>query len=69
MLVLPADMPFVKSETVRAVIDGAGAVVAPQFNGRHGHPVALPAAMRDEKPELRVPPSGAHRLSGRQVAP
>ena len=50
ILVLPADMPFVKSETVAAVLSAArdsGTIVSPRFNGRHGHPVALPGRLRD----------------------
>lgn len=50
VLVLPGDMPFVRPETVTAVIDAArtrpGAVVSPRHGGRRGHPIALPAAVR-----------------------
>jgi molybdenum cofactor cytidylyltransferase len=51
ILVLPADMPFIKSSTVAAVIAGAlesGRTASPRYNGRHGHPVAMPAQLRDE---------------------
>jgi molybdenum cofactor cytidylyltransferase len=44
--VLPGDMPFVRSETVRALMNLAGradAIVSPVLNGRRGHPVFLPA--------------------------
>jgi molybdenum cofactor cytidylyltransferase len=44
-LVLPGDMPFVRPETVAAVIAAAArgdALVRPTFKSRHGHPVALP---------------------------
>jgi molybdenum cofactor cytidylyltransferase len=47
LLVLPADMPFVRAATIAAVIDAArtrGVVVSPRFEGRRGHPVALTAA-------------------------
>lgn len=50
ILVLPADMPFVKSATVAAVLAAAREshqIASPRYNGRHGHPVALPALMRD----------------------
>ena len=60
ILVLPADMPFVQSSTVAAVLAAAeksGQIASPRFNGRHGHPVALPARMRDEI--LRAPASSA----------
>jgi molybdenum cofactor cytidylyltransferase len=51
ILVLPGDMPFVKSSTVAAVLAAAvesGRIVSPRFQGRHGHPVALPARMRED---------------------
>jgi molybdenum cofactor cytidylyltransferase len=50
ILVLPGDMPFVKSATVRAVIAAAresGRCTAPAFQGRHGHPLALPSSLRE----------------------
>lgn len=50
VLVLPADMPFVRSATVARVIETAGrmgVVVSPTFEGRRGHPIALtPTAAR-----------------------
>lgn len=58
VLVLPADMPFVKSGTVSAVLAAArasGTIVSPRFEGRHGHPVALPGRLRDEI--LSAPPT------------
>lgn len=51
ILVLPGDMPFVSSATVAAVVAAAGEsgrIVSPGFQGRHGHPVAFPARLRDE---------------------
>jgi molybdenum cofactor cytidylyltransferase len=50
ILVLPADMPFVKPATVTAVAGEAartGRIVSPRFQGRHGHPVAFPQRLRD----------------------
>jgi molybdenum cofactor cytidylyltransferase len=47
-LVLPADMPFVTASTVAAVRDmclETERVVVPLFQGRGGHPVALPSAV------------------------
>jgi molybdenum cofactor cytidylyltransferase len=45
VLVLPADMPFVRRETVAAVVEthrrGGGAVVA-AVGGRRGHPLLIP---------------------------
>ena len=50
VLVLPADMPFVRPATVAAVLAAAArgdAVVLPTWQGRHGHPIAIPGALRD----------------------
>lgn len=50
ILVLPGDMPYVASATVAAVLAAAresGRIVSPRVNGRHGHPVALPARLRE----------------------
>lgn len=44
VLVLPGDMPFVRPETIAAVVDEArtrGTLVSPRFDGRRGHPIAL----------------------------
>ena len=49
ILVLPADMPFVASSTVKAVIDacvGRQRVIVPVHKDRRGHPIAFPAALR-----------------------
>jgi molybdenum cofactor cytidylyltransferase len=51
ILVMPGDMPFVSSETVREVIaayERKPAIVSPRYRGKRGHPVALPALLRDE---------------------
>src|SRR5438309_2373143 len=51
ILVLPGDMPFVSPETVRAVVaayEQKPAIVSPRYRGKRGHPVALPASLRDE---------------------
>jgi molybdenum cofactor cytidylyltransferase len=48
VLVLPADMPFVDSRTIAAVVRTAAAgteVVSPRHAGRRGHPVALPGSV------------------------
>ncbi len=48
--VLPGDMPFVRGETVRELIDVAvrtHAIVSPCYNGRRGHPVMLPLDLRE----------------------
>jgi molybdenum cofactor cytidylyltransferase len=48
-VVLPGDMPFVRAESVRAVVEAAhetGLIVSPRFDGRRGHPIALPGRLR-----------------------
>ncbi len=51
MVVLPGDMPFVQPGTVRALLDEYArhpAIVSPRYQGKRGHPVVLPASLRDE---------------------
>jgi molybdenum cofactor cytidylyltransferase len=51
LLVLPGDMPFVMPDTVARVIaewTRTRGIVSPRHNGKRGHPVALPLALRDE---------------------
>jgi molybdenum cofactor cytidylyltransferase len=51
ILVMPGDMPFVSPETVRAVIaayERKPAIVSPRYRGKRGHPIVLPAFLRDE---------------------
>lgn len=48
VVVLPADMPFVKPATVEAVLSAcreSGCPAAAAFKGRHGHPLVLPASL------------------------
>jgi len=49
-LVLPADLPLVRSDTLRAVADALGphAVVIPLYQGERGHPVGFSAVCRDQ---------------------
>ncbi len=49
ILILPGDMPFVRSSTVAAVMKAYArekCFVIPQRHKRHGHPIALPGAIR-----------------------
>ena len=57
-LVLPADLPLVRGDTLRAVADGLAqhAVVVPLVQGQRGHPVGFSAACG---PALRAL-DGAH---------
>lgn len=66
LLISPADIPFVKPETVEALLGAPGEFVRPVYRGRGGHPVLLsgdliPALLRYDGPDgLR----GAIRKSG-----
>ena len=51
LLILPADMPFVRAETVAVVLAAArgaarGVIVSPAYKGQRGHPIALPGSLR-----------------------
>lgn len=49
LLVLPADMPFVQSATVETVARACAATATttvPVFEGKRGHPVAMPPSVR-----------------------
>jgi molybdenum cofactor cytidylyltransferase len=57
IVVLPADMPFVRAATVALVARTCvetGRVVVPVFHGHRGHPVGVPAGLRDGL--LMMPP-------------
>ncbi|HEX5068969.1 MAG TPA: nucleotidyltransferase family protein [Vicinamibacterales bacterium] len=50
ILVLPADMPFVRSSTVREVLQACSErrrIVIPTHGGKGGHPLAFPEALRE----------------------
>ena len=50
LVVLPGDMPYVRPETVRAVIAKfreRSTIVSPRYKGKRGHPVVLPLSLRD----------------------
>jgi molybdenum cofactor cytidylyltransferase len=47
--ILPADMPFVQPDTIRALVEQcvrAGASFVPAHGGHRGHPLVLPGALR-----------------------
>jgi molybdenum cofactor cytidylyltransferase len=73
IIVLPADMPFVKSGTVAAVIARAAAaddVIVPVHQGRRGHPIAIPERYRegliqaspDQSLKAALSAAGAHPI-------
>ena len=49
-LIMPADLPYLRPDTVRAVLDAAGGhdLAAPFYRGRRGHPVWLSRRFRQE---------------------
>jgi molybdenum cofactor cytidylyltransferase len=60
VLIHPGDMPFVRSETVAAVLAAcrrSREMVSPRIAGRRGHPLALPARLREVI--LSAPPHAA----------
>jgi molybdenum cofactor cytidylyltransferase len=45
VLIWPVDVPFVKPQTVRAILDATpGRLVIPQHGGKGGHPIRVPRA-------------------------
>jgi len=60
-LIWPADMPLVKLETIRSIIDAhqPSRIVTPVYKQRPGHPVLFSSVFRDEL--LRIDPSGGAR--------
>jgi molybdenum cofactor cytidylyltransferase len=45
----PVDYPGIRAETVQACKAAAGeTIVVPEYNGRHGHPVLIPAVLTAE---------------------
>lgn len=53
VIILPADMPFVKPATIAVVASAcrtSGRPAAAAFQGRHGHPLVVPASLA---PDLR----------------
>ncbi len=58
VLVHPADMPFVRPETVAAIVTECartGRAVCPRFDTQRGHPLAFPASIAQQL--LAVDPS------------
>ena len=69
-LVTLADMPFLRVDTVQAVMQalaGGAALAAPVCAGRRGHPVGFAARWRDELQGL-TGDEGARALLGRHRA-
>ena len=66
-LVLPADLPLVRSDTLRAVAQALAhhAVVVPVFEGQRGHPVGFDTSCRADLLNLEGNRGGARILSAR----
>jgi molybdenum cofactor cytidylyltransferase len=51
-LVIPGDMPYVRANTVRDVVERqactSGGIVSPKYRGKRGHPIAVPSRLRGE---------------------
>jgi molybdenum cofactor cytidylyltransferase len=68
LVVLPGDMPYVRPETVRAVIAKfreRGAIVSPRYKGKRGHPVVMPLSLRDDI-AATSPTANLHEVIKRQ---
>jgi molybdenum cofactor cytidylyltransferase len=65
----PVDYPGIRSATVQAVLTAAGdAPVVPEYNGKHGHPVLIPAPLTAEflaLPETESARTVIHRHAAR----
>src|SRR5687767_8617053 len=62
MMVWPVDIPFVKHDTVRALMTAPGSkIVVPHHNGKGGHPVRIPKEFFGEILNLD-PDKGLHAL-------
>jgi molybdenum cofactor cytidylyltransferase len=68
-LVLPADLPLVRGETLRAVAAALAqhAVAVPLYQGHRGHPVGFSAACRDALLDLKGNHGAAPVLRGYQA--
>jgi molybdenum cofactor cytidylyltransferase len=68
-LVLPADLPLVRSDTLRAVAEALArhAVVVPLFQGTRGHPVGFSAACRADLLNLKGNQGAAPVLRGQEA--
>ncbi len=69
--VLPGDMPYVRADTVREVVERfactSGGIVSPRYRGKRGHPVVVPARLRDEV-LAEDPRSNLHAVLKRHAA-
>ncbi len=64
-LVLPADLPLIRSETLCAIALAPGAAVTvPRYLGQHGHPVRFAAACAQELLSLEGNQGARHVMRG-----
>jgi CTP:molybdopterin cytidylyltransferase MocA len=51
IVIIPGDMPYVRPETVRALLDHYAkrhGILSPRYQGKRGHPVLVPASLGSE---------------------
>ena len=53
VLITPADIPLVKSETIRMLLSSGGAFVRPCYQGTPGHPVVMDFHLRKQLQEFQ----------------
>ena len=64
-LILPADLPLIRSETLRTMaLARRAAVAVPLYRGQHGHPVHFAAACAQELLNLKGNQGAAHIIRG-----
>jgi molybdenum cofactor cytidylyltransferase len=68
LVILPGDMPYVRPETVRALLARyreRESIVSPRYRGKRGHPVVMPLSLRDEIASA-APTANLHEVIKRQ---
>lgn len=53
ILLMPSDIPFFTTETIRSLTDTEGDFVQPVYNGRSGHPIILSSRIASRLDEYR----------------
>lgn len=48
ILIIPADCPFFKKETVLNMLKENGNIVVPYYNGKGGHPILMSSKLKEE---------------------
>ena len=67
-LILPADLPLIRSETLRAIaLAPASAVTVPRYQGQRGHPVRFAVACRPALLRLEGNQGAAHIVRAQEA--